>query len=59
MGQFIEFTVEGTSIKQRTHIGVNRGEYGMRTFKVKLDNPKLWWPRNKGEQNLYTAVFTS
>ena len=59
MGQFIEFTVEGTSIKQRTHIGVNRGEYGTRTFKVKLDNPKLWWPRNKGEQNLYTAVFTS
>jgi len=59
MGQFVEFMVEGTGIKQRAHIGVPRGEYGVKTFKAKLDNPKLWWPRNKGEQNLYTAVFTS
>ncbi len=58
-GQFIFFEVEGTPIKQRTHIGIGRGESGRRTFEARLDNPKLWWPRNKGPQNLYTAVFSS
>ena len=58
MGQFVEFTVEGTPVKARGHIGVSRGEYRTRTLTAKLDNPKLWWPRNKGEQNLYTGVFT-
>lgn len=58
-GQFITFEIEGTPVRQRGHIGVRRGEYAVKTFTAKLDRPKLWWPRNKGEQNLYTAVITS
>ena len=58
-GQFVTFEVEGTPIRQRGHIGVARGECRTKTFTATIDNPKLWWPRNKGGQNLYTAVFTA
>ena len=26
--------------------------------KITIYNPKLWWPRGYGEQNLYTVIFT-
>lgn len=58
-GQHLTFEIEGTPVKVKSHIGVRRGECATRVFKATLDKPKLWWPRNKGEQNLYTAVFTS
>ena len=31
-----------------------RGERRTEFLTAKLGNPKLWWPRNKGPQNLYT-----
>ena len=58
-GQHLTFEVAGTPVKVKRHINVRRGESGTVTFKATLDRPKLWWPRNKGPQNLYTAVFTS
>ena len=58
-GQFVSFEVEGTDIKQRGHIGIRRGERAAKVFTAKLRDPKLWWPRNKGEPHLYTAVFTT
>jgi beta-mannosidase len=27
------------------------------SFQLKLDNPKLWWPRGQGEPNLYQDVW--
>ena len=58
-GEVVEFEVEGTGVKQRARVDVRRGECAAVTFKAALDGPKLWWPRNKGGQNLYTAVFTA
>ena len=28
-------------------------------FKININNPKLWWPRGYGEQNLYTVRVTA
>jgi len=58
-GQSVAFEIEGTDVKERGRIGIRRGECAVATFKAKLDSPKLWWPRNKGGQHLYTAIFTS
>ncbi len=41
-----------------------RGEHQTITFtpedfpQLNIDNPRLWWPKNKGEQNMYTLQLT-
>ena len=35
-----------------------RGNNERLVWTAEIDNPKLWWPRNKGPQNLHTAIFT-
>ncbi|MBO7653623.1 MAG: glycoside hydrolase family 2 [Kiritimatiellae bacterium] len=50
--------IDGTDIKLSRKVRLFRGERRVETFKATLPNPKLWWPRNKGPQNLYTASFT-
>jgi len=57
--QFVVMEVEGTPVRIQRHIGVDRGFELPVKFEAELDSPKLWWPRNKGPQNLYTATFTS
>lgn len=42
----IEITLDGKSYKYKTTDTKN-------FFTVKIDNPKLWWPRFLGEANLY------
>lgn len=43
---------------------LQRGEHTTVTFSPKdfpqlvIKNPRLWWPKNKGEQNLYTLRLT-
>ena len=50
--------VEGTDIVLKRDIRLYRGQRVVERFSAKLKNPKLWWPRNKGPQNLYRAKFT-
>ena len=53
----LEVSVEGTDIVLSRDITLFRGERRVERFEAKLKDPKLWWPRNKGPQNLYTAKF--
>ena len=57
--QLVVFEVEGTPIRERRRVRVRRGESAVVRFKAKIDKPRLWWPRNKGPQNLYAATFTA
>ena len=54
-------SIDGTDITfQSKKMRLQRGEHVTVTFSPKdfpqlvIDNPRLWWPKNKGEQNLYT-----
>lgn len=55
-------TGKSISFTQKVHL--NGGQRREITFSPKdfpqliLHNPLLWWPKNKGEQNLYTLQFT-
>ena len=51
--------VEGTDVRFEGDVELFRGERRTVFLKAKLDRPRLWWPRNKGPQNLYglTARF--
>ncbi|MCM1448901.1 MAG: hypothetical protein NC082_01020 [Clostridiales bacterium] len=52
--------IEGTGIKFEKKVKVLRGMEVEVSFtpedfpQLHIDNPKLWWPVNKGPQNLYT-----
>jgi len=50
----LEAEVEGTDVKFSKEISFLRGERRTERLTAVLKNPKLWWPRNKGPQNLYT-----
>lgn len=54
-------SIDGTDITfQSKKMKLQRGEHITVTFSPKdfpqlvIDNPRLWWPKNKGAQNLYT-----
>ena len=51
----LRWTVEGTDVVAEKKVSLFRGERRTETVTATLRNPKLWWPRNKGPQNLYTA----
>ena len=57
--------IEGTDISfSSKKMKLQRGEHTTVTFSPKnfpqlvIKRPKLWWPKNKGEQNLYTLRLT-
>ncbi|MBP5301842.1 MAG: glycoside hydrolase family 2 [Bacteroidales bacterium] len=51
--------IEGTGISFEKTVSLVRGERRTVTFtadeypQLQIRSPKLWWPKNKGEQNLY------
>lgn len=53
-----------TDIQLEKKIKLMRGEHKTITFtpeefpQLNIDNPHLWWPKNKGEQYLYTLQLT-
>ena len=58
-------SIEGTDITFTSKkIKLQRGEHTTVTFSPKdfpqlvIKSPRLWWPKNKGEQNLYTLRLT-
>ena len=53
----LEVEIEGTGIVLSREITLFRGERRVERFEAKLREPRLWWPRNKGAQHLYTARF--
>ena len=55
----LEVAVEGdgSDVVLSRDITLFRGERRVERFEAKLKSPKLWWPRNKGAQNLYVAKF--
>ncbi len=56
----VEGQIEGTDILFTKESTLDRGEKQEVVFtpeefpQLNIDNPRLWWPVNKGEQNLYT-----
>lgn len=54
----LEVAVEGTDLRFSRKVLLLRGERKVERFTAKLANPRLWWPRNKGPQNLYRATFS-
>ena len=56
--------VVGTDIKLEKKVKLQRGEHKTVTFtpeeypQLVIDKPHLWWPKNKGKQNLYTLNLT-
>ena len=50
----LEAEVEGTDVRFSKAMSFFRGERRTERLTATLANPKLWWPRNKGKQNLYT-----
>ncbi len=55
----VEGEIEGTGIKFSKEVSLIRGEEPVITFKPEeysqliIKNPRLWWPKNKGAQELY------
>ena len=51
--------IEGTGINFEKTVSLIRGQRSTVTFapdefpQLRIRNPKLWWPKNKGPQNLY------
>ena len=58
-GLAVGFEIDGTPVKAERRVSVRRGETQTVRFTAKLPGAKLWWPRNKGAQHLYTARFTA
>ena len=50
----LEAEVEGTDVRFSKPMSFFRGERRTERLTATLRNPKLWWPRNKGEPKLYT-----
>ena len=48
--------VAGTDVRFKKRIRMFRGERRTEFLTAKIKNPRLWWPRNKGEQHLYDLV---
>lgn len=48
--------VEGEGIRIEKPVSMFRGERRTEFMSAKMKAPKLWWPRNKGAQPLYTAT---
>ena len=46
--------IEGTDVRFSKDVSLFRGERRTEFLTAKMPNPKLWWPRNKGAQNLYS-----
>lgn len=55
----VQGEIEGTGIRFEKTVSLVRGERRTVTFMAEefpqllIRSPKLWWPKNKGEQNLY------
>ena len=49
----LEAKVSGADIVFRKEVSLFRGERRTEFLSAKLLRPKLWWPRNKGDPNLY------
>ncbi|MBR3030014.1 MAG: glycoside hydrolase family 2 [Bacteroidales bacterium] len=55
----VQGEIEGTGIRFEKTVSLVRGERRTVTFtagefpQLLIRSPKLWWPKNKGEQNLY------
>ena len=49
----LEAEVVGTDVRFSKRVELYRGERRTEFLTATLKNPKLWWPRNKGPQNLY------
>lgn len=53
-----------TDIRLEKKIKLIRGEHRVITFspeefpQLNIEKPRLWWPKNKGEQHLYTLQLT-
>lgn len=45
--------VEGTDVRFEKEVRMFRGERRTEFLTAKMNDPKLWWPRNKGAQHLY------
>ena len=54
-GCVLHWFVDGQEVAKSEKIMLIRGERRTVPLTAKLSRPKLWWPRNKGPQNLYTA----
>ena len=54
----VVFSVPSAGIRATRRVRIGRGGRETVKFTETLANPKLWWPVNKGPQNLYDAVFT-
>ena len=60
----VEGEIEGTGITFSKDVTLIRGEEATITFtpeeypQLVIKDPRLWWPKNKGEQNLYKARLT-
>ena len=56
--------ITGTDIQFQKKIHVGRGMHETLTFspeefpQLVIERPRLWWPKNKGPQNLYTLTMT-
>ena len=53
----LEVEIEGTPVRMSQKFDLRAHLRRDLHFTAKLKNPRLWWPRNKGPQNIYTAVF--
>lgn len=59
IGCLVKGTIEGTGITFEKEVTLIRGEEATVTFspddypQLRIRNPRLWWPKNKGPQNLY------
>ena len=53
----VEVEVEGTPTRLKQAFDLRTGLARELHFTAKVKNPRLWWPKNKGPQNLYKAVF--
>lgn len=55
----VEVEIEGTPLKFSEEVQLFRGERRELHFKGKLENPRLWWPVNKGNPELYNLVVNA
>lgn len=62
---FVTARIPEAGISVEKKVQLFRGEHGTVEFNSKefpellIQNPQLWWPKNKGKQNLYTLILTA
>lgn len=49
----VKCTIDGKTLEKSVSLKANESEDV--EFEMQMQNPKLWWPNNMGEQNLYFA----